>query len=104
MWAVLSTLGQGAQAVLEAGVRGDARERVVGRAPGGERLEHAQRAVVEVAVGRQDGGDDPFARDPMQRQRRFERRGTGAGDEDVGGHGTNATSARALPGRENAAH
>ena len=74
---------QGAQPVLEAGVGGDARERVVDRAPGGERLEHAQGAVVEVVVRRQDGGDDAFARDPMQRQRGFEGRGAGAGDEDV---------------------
>ena len=58
--------------VLEARVGGDPRERVVDRAPGGEGLEHAQGAVVEVVVGRQDGGDDALTRDPMQRQRGFE--------------------------------
>ena len=57
---------QRAQPVLEPGVGGDPRERVVDRAPGGEGLEHAQRAVVELAVGRQEGHDDALARDPMQ--------------------------------------
>ena len=94
---------QGAQPVFEARVGGDARERVVDRAPGGEGLEHAQRAVVEVPVGRQHGGDDALARDPMQRQRGFERSGAGAGDEDVEGHEA-TLGPRGRPGvRENAA-
>ena len=103
MWAALSTLARESQPVFEARVGGDARERVVDRAPGGEGLEHAQGAVVEVAVRRQDGGDDALARDPMQRQRGFEGRGAGAGDEDVEGHEA-TLGPRGRPGvRENAA-
>ena len=78
---------QRAHPMFETRVGGDTRERIVGRAPGGEGLEHAQGAVVEVALGRQDGGDDALARDPMQRQRGFEGRRAGAGDEDVEGMG-----------------
>jgi hypothetical protein len=70
----------------EAGVAGDALERVAPGAAGRERLEHAERAIGEVGVWGEQGRRDAIAREAVEPERGFERGGTAAGDEDVRGH------------------
>ena len=72
--------------VGEAGVGGEARERIRQRTALGERRQHAQRAVGELGLGGEDGGRDPIAGEAMQGERGFHSGGPAAGDQDVEWH------------------
>ena len=82
---------QRARPVREARVGGDPGQRVGGGAAGGERVEHAQRAVHEVALGGEQRGGHTARGHAVQPQRGLQRSGAASGDQDIGRHVRHAT-------------